>query len=154
MQRKLPITPRWNSHMRPGDYWPIALWDGSFAAGRVVELPARRGTGARTLFLAGLMNWHGSTVPSSEDLAGCTTLEQGQMGVAAFKFHDWSIIGNRPLGLDEISPWLFQRDATGRWVQKGLAEPRERLPSDPLDLPRFSTWGMSVIKLAAEDCFL
>lgn len=140
--------------MRPGDYWPIVLRDGSFAAGRVVELPDRKGTGARTLFLAGLMNWHGSTVPLSEDLAGCTTLEQGQMGVAAFKFHDWSIIGNRPLERDAISPWLFQSDATGHWVQKGLAERRRRLPSDPLDLPRFSTWGMSVIKLAAEDHFL
>ena len=154
MQRKLPVTPRWNSQIRHGDYWPIGLRDGSFAAGRVVALPAPRGTGARTLFLAGLMDWHGSAHPSSEDLAGCATLRQGQMHVAAFRFHNWSIIGNRPLERDEIRPWLFQCDATGQWLQHGLAEPRMRRPDDPLDLPRFSTWGMSVVKLYAEDHFL
>ncbi len=154
MQRKFPITPKWNSQIQPCDYWPVELRDGSFAVGRVLELPAPKGIGARTLFLAGLMDWHGYSHPSSQDLAGCPTLQQGQMGIAAFKFHSWSIIGNRSLLLDGISPWLFQSDGTGQWVQNGLAEPRMRTPGDLMDLPLFSTWGMSVIKLYAEKQFL
>jgi hypothetical protein len=77
------------------------------------------------------------------------------MGIAAFRFKGWSISGNRPLELEDISPWLFQEAVEDRRIVRlGLGERRYRTPDDPIDLPHFSTWGMAVIKIIAEREFL
>jgi hypothetical protein len=76
------------------------------------------------------------------------------MGIAAFRFNGWSIFGNRPLELENISPWFFQEGMDRLYVRLGLGELRKRTPDDPIDAPRFSTRGMSVIKIIAEHEFL
>jgi hypothetical protein len=84
--RQFPFIPKSNSAIKPGDFWPIQLVDKSLAVGRVIQLPSRRGPGSRSLFLAGLMDWHGNRPPCAADLAGPRVLQQAQMGIAAFQF--------------------------------------------------------------------
>ncbi len=154
MDRSLPFQPHRNSQIRPGDFWPIILRDRSYAAGRVLQLPSQPGPGARTSFLAGLMDWHGQREPTDEDLVGRRTVEQGSMHTAAFQFNSWAITGWRSLEADNVRPWLFTADATGKWIQDGLSPAMPRLRNDPLQLPTYSGWGMSVIIILAEKHFL
>ena len=153
--RQFPIHPRSNRFIVPGDYWPILLVDGTIAVGRVIELPSKGGIGSRSSFLAGLMDWRGENPPVPDELAGSQVLEQGVMGIAAFKFNSWSIIGNRPLDLDDLHPWLFRETQLGPvYVSKGLGPARSITVSGANQLPVLTSWGMSVIEILAEMHFL
>src|SRR6476660_9537596 len=66
-----PFLPRSTKAMLLGQFWAIPLSDGRFACGRVVELRVRDdGTRDSRGFLAGLLDWVGSSNPTSDSIAG------------------------------------------------------------------------------------
>lgn len=147
--------PRTNRDLRPGDFWAIQLECGRYACGRVVQLPPPDGTGSRTLFLAGLMNWSGDTPPSAESIAGSTTLRQGQAHIVTIVRSGGEVLGNRPLELDGILPGLFVDSAGGPHVrlQRGLEAIGRPSAEQKRTVPVLSTWGYRVPRVIASRAF-
>jgi hypothetical protein len=153
--RIFPFLPKSNASLRPGDFWGMEIAPGTFAAGRVVELPSQHNDFSdRRWFLAGLMDWCGKAPPTSIDLENRKMLEQGSMHVKAFAFSNWMIDGNRDLLLDNIEPWLVKTALIGNLVQKGLGEVRPTTRQEASKLPLQCAWGVKVIELSAQHHFL
>jgi hypothetical protein len=143
-----PFVPRTTVTLLPGQFWAIPLSDGTFACGRVIQSAP---TGTRTMFLAGLLNWHGDVAPTSETIAGASCLAQGQAHLKTILETGGNILGQRPLELDGIEPWEFRgaHCHVNSDVCRGLLPTRPQLPTDDV-LPILSTWGYHVPVAIAE----
>ena len=134
----------------PGQFWALPLSDGSFGCGRVIELEA----GSRVSFLAAVLDWHGDVPPTSEAIAGAKCLDQGGAHIKAITQTGGSILGHRPLELDNIEPWLFRgaQFHANSYVHRGLHPLRQQLATDEA-LPVLSIWGYLVPVVTAERHF-
>ena len=141
-----PFEPKSSAKLRPGDFWPIPLADGSFACGRVLQLAPKGMAGGRVQFFGALMDWRRPAAPTFDDLGGARSLEQGAMHIHSITRIGRAVVGHRPLELDGVQPWLF---VNGNAVQKGYERVRAWRPSDTADLPAFTWWGWNVIWLLA-----
>jgi hypothetical protein len=149
---RYPFVPKSTAYLIPGQFWSIPLTNGRFACGRVLELHPKQTRG----FLAGLLNWTGDIPPSSERIAGCQTIDQGEVHICVIGNNGGEILGWRPLEEDAIEPWLFlsQRMVLpGCTVQQGYRYLRPATLEDGQKYPVFSWWGPGVIKLVAEHHF-
>jgi hypothetical protein len=151
VQVKYPFTPKSNRHLSPGDFWAIPLVDGSFGCGIVLELYPTGLPGSKIAFLAGLLNWHGSLPPTSESIAGSHTLEQGVAHILAITQTGGEVLGNRPLELDGIEPWVF---ISGDVIQKGFTGIRVWKLEDNDRYRPLSWWGYDVIQIFANEHLL
>ncbi|MDB5265361.1 MAG: hypothetical protein JWM39_74 [Parcubacteria group bacterium] len=97
-----PFVPKSNAHLTPGDFWAIPLQDGSFACGRVLEIPESGDPGAKVSFHGALMDWHGNEPPTGDSIAGSKILEHANMHVLAITKIGGEVLGNRPLEKDNI----------------------------------------------------
>jgi hypothetical protein len=103
-----PFKAKSTAYLQPGQFWAIDLtrhgyaFKGRYGCGRVLELD-----GNKQLFLAGLMNWVGTKLPTSESIAGCTLLEQSVSHVHRI---DGDILGCRSLETDNLEPLLWLDD--------------------------------------------
>ena len=146
-----PFQPKTTAKLRPGDFWPIPLMDGSFGCGRVLEVSPRDVPGARVQFYGALMDWRGSDLPTAERLAGSTPLEQAIMHLRSITQIGGQVIGNRPLNLERIEPCLVIHGSTVRRAYE-VVRPWSRSDNDAL--PRLSWWGWNLIWLKAHQHFL
>ncbi|HEU0144342.1 MAG TPA: Imm26 family immunity protein [Nitrososphaera sp.] len=146
MKTKYPFVPKSNQHLSPGDFWAIPLLDGSFGCGVVLELYPKGLPGSRVAFLAGLLNWHGTSLPTSESIAGSQTLEQGIVHILAISQTGGEVLGNRPLELNGIEPWVF---INGDVIQQGFTRLRKWKRKDNKRYPTLSWWGYDVIQIYA-----
>lgn len=146
MKAKYPFVPKSNQHLAPGDFWAIPLVDGSFGCGVVLELYPKGLPGSKVAFLAGLLNWHSTSPPTPEALAGSHTLEQGVTHILAITQTGGEVLGNRPLGLDGIEPRVF---ISGDVIQKGFTRLRAWRRKDNDRYPSLSWWGYDVIQILA-----
>jgi hypothetical protein len=147
--RTFPFVPKSALSLRPGDFWSVPLSDGSFAAGRVIELCPRGRPGGRSMFLGALMGWWGPSEPAFADLNGAPVLEQAMMHVVAITRSGGSVLGNRSLELDGIAPWEFFEAGE---VYTGVTWRRRASDADRA-LPHRSTWGFNVIRIKAEKAY-
>ena len=154
-QTTYPFVPRSTATLLPGQFWAIPLSDGSFACGRVIELKAADQVGARRLFLAGVMDWHGEEAPTFDSIAGTQCLAQGNAHLKVITENGGAIIGHRPLELDHITPWDFRGAMfhVNSYVYRGLKPFRAQTPSDR-SLPVLDTWGYRVPRIIAERRFV
>jgi hypothetical protein len=146
-----PFVPKTTTRMMPGQFWALPLRDGSFGCGRVIHLMP----GMRVLFLAAVLDWHAHSPPTFESIAGARCLDQGQAHLKVITETGGSILGHRPLELDQIAPWEFRQaeyHANSR-VLRGLEPIRPQRPNDSC-LPVLSTWGYGVPVIVAEKRFL
>ena len=150
-----PFVPRSTSYLLPGQFWALPLSDGSFGCGRVIETTPRGEIGARTSFLAAVLNWHSSAPPTYEAIAGAKCLDQGSAHLKAITETGGNILGCRPLELDNIEPWLFRRAEfyKNSWLLKGLRLLRPQQQADQC-LPVLSGWGYLVPVVIAEKHFI
>lgn len=150
-QPSYPFMPRSTLRMTPGEFWALPLRDGSFGCGRVVQLVP----GNRVSFLGAVLDWHSDSLPTSESIAGARCLAQGQAHLKSITETGGSILGHRPLELDDIEPWEFRGASfyLNSNVQRGLEPIRAQRPEDG-DLPIFTTWGYRVPVSVAEKHFL
>lgn len=146
-----PFSPKSNAQLSEGDFWAIPLVDGSYACGRVMQLPPKGfpGPGSRVQFLGSLMDWHGPHMPESTDLSGVGSTVQAVMHVLSITRTGGHVIGNRKLSLDKLEPSLF---INGSEVQRGYDYVREFKRGEVL--PEWSHWGWNVIWLLANRHFL
>jgi len=100
------------------------------------------------------MDWHGDKPPTADSIAGAKCLAQGQANLKAITEAGGSILGHRPLALDNIEPWEFRGAEfhVNSCVHKGLQPLRPQQPEDKC-LPVLSTWGYHVPMVIAESHF-
>ena len=89
-------------HLRPGQFWSVPLSDGRFGCGRVLGADREPGYGARTWFVAGLLDWIGAESPTAESIAGASLLEVGHAHIDVIS-SDGAILGERPLEADGLA---------------------------------------------------
>lgn len=149
--RVFPFIPRSTVTLRPGDFWAVPISDGSFACGRVLELPPKGMRGQRVSFLGGLLDWHASSPPTSASIAGAGALEQGIMHLLAITSSGGEVLGHRALDLDGLEPGTF---VNGNMVHKGFTRLRDWRLDDTVRYPGLSWWGYDVIQILAHKHFL
>jgi hypothetical protein len=152
---RYPLIPKSTSALIPGQYWALPLSDGSFGCGRVIQLMPAGTTGSRVTFLAGVLDWHGGTLPTVTAISGASCLAQGAAHVRSIVLSGGCLLGWRELAADGIEPWLFR--GAEHWrnsvVQQGFAPIRPQTPDD-VALPVYETWGLEVARLVAERRFV
>lgn len=72
-----PFTPRSTSHLRQGHYWCFQLSNRRIATGVVLARATYQGKMDRRMFLAGLLDWSGETIPVSDELRSSKVLTSG-----------------------------------------------------------------------------
>ena len=150
-----PFVPKTTAHLRPGHFWQIPLSNGQFACGRVLQVPTDRRYGNRTTILAGLMDWSGSSLPTSEAIAGRAILDQGNAHVATISWNGGQVLGHRPLEADDLQPLQQLSDMSPEaTLMLGFVELRRSTSNERATLTVFSTWGLEVIRVAAERNFV
>jgi hypothetical protein len=124
MKKMYPYSPKSTAQMKPGQFWGIHLHDGTFACG--VVLAARltpEGKRDSRQFLAGLLNWRGNQLPSSDAITGCPVVAHGFAHIRTITENGADILG-------ESSPWW-------QW------------PEAVQDTDAIHTWGYGfIVKLA------
>jgi hypothetical protein len=146
-----PFAPKSTASLRPGQFWALPLSDGTFGAGRVIEVePA-----SRQSFLAGVLDWHGASPPTTDDIAGAACLAQGVAHTNSIVQAGGVLLGLRPLESDGIAPWLVRGAEYWRnsMVYRGMQPVRPQTPEDVV-LPVRSSWGLSVAVVIAERRFV
>lgn len=105
-----PFSPKSTARLERGQFWAIPLSDGSYGAGCVIGQQLTDGKPSSRGFLAGVIAWHGSELPTAEILFGreifkyafahikAITESGGQiLGKARLKF------GNLPVSAESLS---------------------------------------------------
>src|SRR5262245_35860404 len=141
---KYPFVPRSTSRLAPGQFWSFPLLGGRFACGRVLQLRHEpNGKRDPRIFVAGLMDWVGSSSPTFESIAGRPLLAHGGAHILAITANGGEILGLRPLELDrlEVPLTLSQSSPRGCQVQRGFDTigPASQQQIDTLDV--FESWG-------------
>ncbi len=147
-----PFKPKSTANLRPGDFWALPLAAGSYGCGRVIALKPKSGTGSRSMLLAGLMNWTGRSLPTSKELAGCTTVAQGQVHLRCIWESGGEVLGNRPLAEEGIEADRFLSESPGKncMLMQGYEVIRPASAEEQRELPVFATWGYLVIRARAQ----
>ncbi|TDM09684.1 MAG: hypothetical protein C4K60_10780 [Ideonella sp. MAG2] len=147
-----PFKPKSSTNLRLGDFWALPLANGMYGCGRVVALKGKGQTGSRSMLLAGLMNWIGSSPPTSASLANCTTYAQGEVHLRCIWETGGEVLGNRPLTDDGIEAALFLSESPGRncMLMQGYEVIRPATAEEQLQLSVFSTWGYLIIQMKAQ----
>ncbi len=134
---KYPFVPKSSLSLTPGDFWGFKLKNDTWACGRVLQLRTE-GKQSRMWFFGALLDWKGETQPTFESIAKAKTFRQGTMHIDAIRRTGTMVLGNRPLSLDAIEPWLC---INGNDVQRGYDYVRRWKRKDTNVLPTFSYWG-------------
>jgi hypothetical protein len=158
MKRKCvtyPFVPKTTNWLLAGQFWALTLSDGTFGCARVIEVPPIELRRSRVEFLAGVIDWHSSDLPTSDSIAGAPCLDQGHAHLRTITRTGGDILGFRDLAADGIEPWLFR--GAHFWknsqVSRGLVPVRPQTPGDN-DLPVLATWGYDVPRLIAENRYV
>jgi internalin A len=109
---KYPFVPKTNAKLEAGQFWGVPLSDGRFACGRVLRVDQERSYGARTMFVAGLLDWVGNQPPTEETIAGSRLLEAANAHVRLIQHDGGLVLGHRPLYADEI---IVPQDVSSTW---------------------------------------
>jgi hypothetical protein len=155
-KEKYPFVPKSTSYMKEGQFWDIPLSNGKFACGRVLQFDFSRGKKNSRGFLAGLIDWVGESLPTSDAIAGAKLLEQGKGHIRMIEFNRGQIRGFRPLELDNMKPFLEldQMPVNNCFLTSGFERLRLATLEERMSLYIGSTWGLGVIKIAAEAYFI
>jgi hypothetical protein len=124
-----------------------------YACGRVIQLRIRDGKRDSRAILAGLMNWSDRELPTSDALAGCGVIEQGQAHIKTIRECGGAIQGFRDLALDGIEPQLSRDAWFATCVQRGFEILRPFDRAKDAQLPGFSAWGFGIVRMLAEKHF-
>lgn len=128
---KFPFEPKSTTCLRQGQYWCFQLSNGRFACGTVLARTTSQGKLHRLMFLGGLLNWSGLSLPTSSGIKNARVLQSGFMHVKAIQHNGREVLGQ----LDEALKTSAEVEYTGLTVD-----------GPPL-------WGLAYIRALAEDSF-
>ena len=104
-QAEVPVRPKSNAYLLPGQFWGVPLSDGRWGYGRVLAVktePDAYFPGNNRTLLAALMCWQGDEPPTAAAIAGRQVLTRGWAHVRSIQRNGQMILGCRDLGLDGI----------------------------------------------------
>ena len=99
-----PFVPKTNAQLVPGQFWSIHLSDGEHACGRVLAVDRSAAHGARTMFVAGLVDWVGDRPPTAEAIAGKPIFEVGRGHVSLIAEGGGSVLQGRRAHSTSMGP--------------------------------------------------
>ena len=122
VKRKKPITypfvPRSNALLQPGHFWALPLSDGSYGCAMVTRIEE----GSRVGFCAVVLDWNGTTLPTTSALRNVNVLsEEGNAHLKAITETGGSVLGLCE-SLPKLLPPTRERDGWGYRVPVILAE--------------------------------
>jgi hypothetical protein len=146
--RVFPHVPKSTKSLQLGDFWAIPLDGGQFACGRVLAFDNSTGKQYLRMFLAGLLGWVSDASPTFDSIAGSQPVIQGGAHIRTILATGGSILGNRPLELDGITPALALCSAGGSYcrVMRGFEVVRSATKQDIESLPVFQSFGFMVMR--------
>lgn len=152
-----PFVPKSNRWLAAGQFWAVALTDGRFACGRVLDVPREPDIHvlvSTKTFLAGLLDWVGDAPPAESSIAGAGLFAQGFAHIKAITTTGGEVLGQRDLDADDIVParWRSHERGGTVWLYEGARRLRPATAADR-ELPVMTTWGYSVISVLAESRF-
>lgn len=153
-----PFEPRSTTHLEPGQFWAIPLSDGRFACGRVLEVPRAPDPlipVSRRVFLAAVLDWVDTALPTASSIAGADVLAQGFLHVKSIRTSGGVVLGVRALDDDGIEPRLWRTSGYSpqAWVYRGASPVRPATDADG-PLPVLGVWGFAVPTAIAEHAFV
>jgi hypothetical protein len=103
-------------------------------------------------FLAGLMAWVDTSMPTADSIAGCRVVDDGIVHVKAILTTGGQVLGCREL---DTASQLLGEKVTHRaggpvYVYRGATRVRRATVEEAATLPVMSTWGYSAIAVRAE----
>lgn len=154
MKDSYPFTPKSNAKLKAGQFWPIKLSNGYFAAGVVLAVPDKGVADTKTFF-AGLLNWVGKSKPTKAELEAShiELLEQGKAHIKTITTDGEQIEGEVHLEkcaidiLQEVDSAVHSEYSQ---ILKGFNIIGKANPSDHERLKTQSTWGFNVINIKAK----
>ena len=154
-ERTFPHIPKSSQSLVLGDFWSIPLYDSRFACGRVIGRWPAGWKGSRSGFFAGLLDWVSDSPPTSFSITGMQTLIQGGTHIKTILTSGGSILGNRPLESDSISPHLFIEYPDNRkaHVFRGMDQIRVATEKEIRSLPKLSIFGFKYLSEYANHHF-
>lgn len=150
MSIEFPFTPKSNSKLMPGHFWPIRLSNVSFACGIVLATPTDTKIYRSRGFYAGLLNWNALDRPtvSALELSPLKILKEGKVHIKTITTQEESILGfidpeknNLPIKLT-VDSRIYSPSSQ---VVQAFDIVRKATPEDHQNLDTISTWGYSVI---------
>jgi hypothetical protein len=91
--KQYPFEPRSSKDLQQGDFWPIALADGRYAAAVMLAHTRRLGRRDNVNLLVALFDWVGSSLPTASDLACAKMLKKAFVHVKAIESCGSLVIG-------------------------------------------------------------
>ncbi|MFE1643951.1 hypothetical protein ACFM35_00040 [Microbacterium sp. P01] len=91
--RLFPLQPRSTLQLKVGDIIAVPGEPTGWACLVVVEV-WRRGTGARTTFIVGVVDWSGEQAPREPDVAGLPVIAQALTRTELFTEGGLAVVGN------------------------------------------------------------
>ncbi|MGC4174419.1 hypothetical protein [Demequina sp.] len=148
-----PFAARSNAYLQTGQFWPITLSDGRFAAGVVLAVPTKEQAPhfafSTKSFIAGVLDWVGSREPTAADLAGAQLLTWGSAHVKTIGVDDGLITGRIDHELNQIR--MVSHTAGGTvWTYSNGLRDAPATDAERRELPVMGTWGYRVAKISAE----
>jgi hypothetical protein len=89
-------------------------------------------------FFGALLDWKGDNQPTFDSIGNAKSFRQGTMHIDSIRRTGPMVLGNRPLSLDGIEPWLC---INGSDIQSGYDYVRPWKRRDTGKLPTFSHWN-------------
>ncbi len=150
-----PFVPKSTRPLIPGQFWAVPISKGRYACGRVISLRPKGNSFDLRGFLAGLLDWVGTQLPTGEAIAGKKILEQGHAHIKAITETGGVVLGHRSLDVDGIAPGLFLSESPGPdcLLQRGFEQLRPATRREQRELDVLGTWGYKVIQVLAEKHF-
>jgi hypothetical protein len=150
--RDYPWYPKSTKGLEPGHYWSIALDDGTYACGVILETDVSQHP---TSVIGALLDWHGDTPPGPETRTVSSVLKHGQMGIHPISRYGDGVRGHRDLDEYPVSiPETVSHRAGGQvWVLLGTTRVRPATREEAESLPGYSTLGGRFLKTLANTRF-
>ena len=120
-----PFVPKSTAYLERGQFWALPLPNGTFGAACVVGRHTQDGMPSSRLFVAGVVDWNGSALPTANQLAGRPVAKYAFAHIRAITETGGKILGSAALDLSGV--------------------PRD------LESLAVSTWGLNVPVRIAQD---
>jgi hypothetical protein len=149
-----PFTPKSNAYLEKGEFWAIALSNGKYGCGIILDIP-KRGLYTTKSFFIGLLDWIGDNKPNQADLERkpIKLLKQYDASIKTITVHNEQILGKIDLEQNNIE--IFVQVNIGHCsihsrLLKGYEDLGEANEKDYEILTVQATAGYRVINLLAE----
>jgi hypothetical protein len=159
MDIRFPFTPKSNSKLLPGFFWPIKLSNGNYACGIILDVPEdKKLYGTKSIYV-GLLDWTSKIKPTGQslELNRLKLVGQGHVNIKTIINQGEAIEGYIDIEKNNLKIELNVSNShysPDSHILKGFNIIRHSTKEDHKKLKNKSTWGYSVIVNMANKLFV